>query len=76
VLNYLMIEPKVPSNMEDNIGYPFAPLLYATSTLHCLTSPSRAAPGSAPRSVRSRRSSRSPTPGSPGITVTPRPATP
>lgn len=34
---YLMMEPKLSSNLEDNIGHPFAPLLYATSTLHCLT---------------------------------------
>jgi len=25
VLNYLMIDPKLSSNMEDNIGHPFAP---------------------------------------------------
>jgi hypothetical protein len=31
------MEPKLSSNLEDNIGHPFAPLLYATSTLHCLT---------------------------------------
>jgi hypothetical protein len=25
VLNYLIIDPKLSSNMEDNIGHPFAP---------------------------------------------------
>ena len=35
--HYLMTEPKVSSNLEDNIGNPMAPLLYAVSTLHCLT---------------------------------------
>src|SRR4029450_9025693 len=34
---YLMVEPCVSSNLEDNIGNPLAPLIYATSTLHCLT---------------------------------------
>jgi 2-polyprenyl-3-methyl-5-hydroxy-6-metoxy-1,4-benzoquinol methylase len=34
---YLMVEPRVSSNLEDNIANPMAPLLYATSTLHCLT---------------------------------------
>jgi SAM-dependent methyltransferase len=34
---YLMMEPKASSNLEDNIGHPMAPLLYAVSTLHCLT---------------------------------------
>ena len=34
---YLMVEPRVSSNLEDNITNPMAPLLYATSTLHCLT---------------------------------------
>ena len=33
--HYLMMEPKASSNLEDNIGHPFAPLLYATSALHC-----------------------------------------
>src|SRR5215472_7234649 len=35
--HYLMMEPKASSNLEDNIGHPMAPLLYAVSTLHCLT---------------------------------------
>ena len=35
--HYLMMEPKASSNLEDNIGNPTAPLLYAVSTLHCLT---------------------------------------
>jgi 2-polyprenyl-3-methyl-5-hydroxy-6-metoxy-1,4-benzoquinol methylase len=35
--HYLMTEPRASSNLEDNIGHPFAPLLYAVSTLHCLT---------------------------------------
>ena len=32
-----MKEPRVSSDLADNIGNPFAPLLYAVSTLHCLT---------------------------------------
>lgn len=35
--SYLMTEPRASSNLEDNIGLPFAPLMYAVSTLHCLT---------------------------------------
>jgi len=27
----------VSSNLEDNIGNPMAPMLYACSTLHCMT---------------------------------------
>ena len=34
---YLMVEPRVSSNLEDNIGNPMAPLVYGVSTLHCLT---------------------------------------
>jgi 2-polyprenyl-3-methyl-5-hydroxy-6-metoxy-1,4-benzoquinol methylase len=34
---YLMVEPNVSSNLEDNIGNPLAPLVYSVSTLHCLT---------------------------------------
>lgn len=30
-------EPRVSSNLEDNIGNPMAPLIYSISTLHCLT---------------------------------------
>ena len=32
-----MKEPHVADALEDNIGNPFAPVLYAVSTLHCLT---------------------------------------
>ena len=28
---------RISSNLEDNVGNPFAPLLYACSTLHCTT---------------------------------------
>ena len=35
--SYLMVEARASSRLEDNIGNPLAPLLYATSTLHCLT---------------------------------------
>ena len=35
--HYLMTEPRASSNLGDNIGHPSAPLLYAVSTLHCLT---------------------------------------
>jgi SAM-dependent methyltransferase len=34
---FFMKEPRVSSNLEDNVGNPFAPLLYSVSTLHCLT---------------------------------------
>ena len=34
---YLMAEPYASSNLEDNIANPMAPMLYAISTLHCLT---------------------------------------
>ena len=34
---YLMIEPKASSNLEDNIGNPFAPYIYGISVLHCMT---------------------------------------
>ena len=34
---YVMVEPHISSNLEDNVGNPFAPLLYGTSTLHCMT---------------------------------------
>ena len=33
----LMDEPRVSSNLEDNVGNPLAPFTYAVSTLHCLT---------------------------------------
>jgi SAM-dependent methyltransferase len=35
--SYLMVEPRLSSSLEHDIGNPMAPLLYATSTLHCLT---------------------------------------
>jgi SAM-dependent methyltransferase len=34
---FFMKEPRVSSELADNIGNPFAPMLYAFSTLHCLT---------------------------------------
>ena len=34
---YVMIEPKASSNLEDNIGNPFAPYMYCMSVLHCMT---------------------------------------
>ena len=34
---FLMKEPRVSSNLEENVGNPLAPVLYAVSTLHCLT---------------------------------------
>jgi SAM-dependent methyltransferase len=34
---YVMVEPRVSSNLEDNIGNPMAPLVYGTSVLHCMT---------------------------------------
>jgi 2-polyprenyl-3-methyl-5-hydroxy-6-metoxy-1,4-benzoquinol methylase len=34
---YFMVEPKASSNLEDNIGNPFAPYIYGVSVLHCLT---------------------------------------
>lgn len=34
---YLMIEPKASSHLEENIGNPFAPYVYGTSVLHCMT---------------------------------------
>jgi SAM-dependent methyltransferase len=33
----LMVDIKASSNLEDNIGQPFAPLLYMTSTMHCMS---------------------------------------
>jgi hypothetical protein len=32
-----MKEPRLSSNLEDNVGNPFAPMAYAVSTLHCMT---------------------------------------
>ncbi len=34
---FFMKEPRVSSDLADNIGNPFAPMVYAISTLHCLT---------------------------------------
>lgn len=34
---FFMFEPRAASNLEDNIGNPLAPWLYAVSTLHCMT---------------------------------------
>lgn len=34
---FVMNEPRVSSNLEDNIGNPMAPFTYAISTLHCMT---------------------------------------
>lgn len=34
---YLAIEPRASSNLEDNVGNPFAPWIYGMSVLHCMT---------------------------------------
>jgi SAM-dependent methyltransferase len=34
---FVMVEPRASSHLEDNLANPIAPLLYAVSTLHCLT---------------------------------------
>ena len=34
---FVMKEPRVSSELQDNVANPFAPLLYSVSTLHCLT---------------------------------------
>lgn len=34
---FVMMDIKASSHLENNIGNPFAPLLYAISTLHCMT---------------------------------------
>jgi SAM-dependent methyltransferase len=34
---FLMDEPRISSNLEDNIGNPLAPMTYAISLLHCMT---------------------------------------
>lgn len=34
---YFMVEPKASSNLEENVGNPFAPYLYGFSVLHCMT---------------------------------------
>ena len=32
-----MVEPRASNNLEDNLGDPMAPMLYAISTLRCMT---------------------------------------
>lgn len=34
---YFMVEPKASSNLEENLGNPFAPWIYGISVLHCMT---------------------------------------
>ena len=34
---FVMFDAKAASALEDNVGNPFAPFLYAVSTLHCMT---------------------------------------
>lgn len=34
---YLAVEPRASSNLEENVGNPFAPWMYGVSTLHCMT---------------------------------------
>ncbi len=34
---YLAIEPRASSNLEENVGNPFAPWWYGVSVLHCMT---------------------------------------
>jgi hypothetical protein len=34
---FLMNEPRISSNLEDNIDNPVAPMTYAISLLHCMT---------------------------------------
>ena len=34
---FLMVDIAASSNLEENIGHPLAPSLYAMSTMHCLT---------------------------------------
>jgi SAM-dependent methyltransferase len=34
---YLMLEPRASSQLEENIGNPFAPYIYGMSVLHCMT---------------------------------------
>jgi SAM-dependent methyltransferase len=34
---YVMVEPRASSNLEDNLGNPFAPYLYGMSVMHCMT---------------------------------------
>lgn len=34
---YLAVEPRASSNLEENVGNPFAPWMYGVSILHCMT---------------------------------------
>ena len=34
---YLALEPRISSNLEDNVKNPFAPWMYGVSVLHCMT---------------------------------------
>jgi SAM-dependent methyltransferase len=34
---YFVLEPRASSNLEENIGNPFAPWIYGVSVLHCMT---------------------------------------
>ncbi len=34
---YFAVEPRASSKLEDNVGNPFAPWMYGTSVLHCMT---------------------------------------
>lgn len=34
---FLMVDIRASSNLQDNIGHPFAPFLYGISTMHCMT---------------------------------------
>jgi hypothetical protein len=34
---YVMMEPRASSSLEDNIGNPFTPYMYAMSVMHCMT---------------------------------------
>jgi SAM-dependent methyltransferase len=34
---FVMLDIRASSNLEENLGHPLAPMLYAVSTLHCMT---------------------------------------
>jgi 2-polyprenyl-3-methyl-5-hydroxy-6-metoxy-1,4-benzoquinol methylase len=34
---FLMVDIKASSNLEDNVGVPFAPYIYTVSTMHCMS---------------------------------------
>jgi 2-polyprenyl-3-methyl-5-hydroxy-6-metoxy-1,4-benzoquinol methylase len=34
---FLMVDIRASSDLQDNIGHPFAPFLYGVSTMHCMT---------------------------------------